>query len=66
MAAATVLAHLFPGEAATLGALARESGESRVWGGLHYPSDVAAGQELARRVAQRAIERAQADGATMR
>jgi membrane-associated phospholipid phosphatase len=63
MAAATMLAHLFPRDAEAMMALARESGNSRIWGGLHYPSDVAAGQELAQRVARRAIERAGRDGA---
>ncbi|WP_156963489.1 phosphatase PAP2 family protein [Muricoccus aerilatus] len=60
---ALVLAHLFPEDAAALMALARESGESRIWAGIHYPSDVAAGQQLAERVAARAIERAREDGA---
>lgn len=63
MTAALVESHLFPREAAALAALARESGDSRVWAGIHYPSDVAAGQQLAAKVASRAIERASADGA---
>ena len=58
-ASAVVLARLFPADAASLAALARESGESRVWAGIHYPSDVAAGQQLGRNVAARAVERAQ-------
>ncbi|WP_270934102.1 phosphatase PAP2 family protein [Falsiroseomonas oryzae] len=64
MTAALVLSHLFPRDAASLLALGRESGESRIWAGIHYPSDVAAGQRLAQQVAGRAIERAQADVAT--
>ena len=64
MTSALVLAHLFPGDAAALTALGRESGDSRVWAGIHYPSDVAAGQQIAERVAGRAVERARADGAT--
>jgi membrane-associated phospholipid phosphatase len=63
MASSLVLGHLFPRDAAALTALGRESGESRVWAGIHYPGDVAAGQQLAQRVAGRAIERARADGA---
>ena len=63
MAAARVLAHLFPRDAEPLLTLARESGESRIWAGIHYPSDVAAGQQLAERVAERAIARARGDGA---
>ena len=57
-----VLAHLFPGDAGSLMALAQQSGDSRVWAGIHYPSDVAAGQQLARQVSARVIERAGADG----
>ena len=60
---AMVLAHLFPRDASALMALARESGESRIWAGIHYPMDIAAGQQLAERVAGRAIERAKGDGA---
>lgn len=63
MTSALVLGHLFPRDAAALAALGRESGESRIWAGIHYPSDVAAGQKLAQGVAGKAIERARADGA---
>jgi membrane-associated phospholipid phosphatase len=62
-ASATVLGHLFPRDAAALAALSREAGESRIWAGIHYRSDVTGGQQLAERVAGRAIERARADGA---
>jgi membrane-associated phospholipid phosphatase len=60
-AAAAVLAHLFPGEAAVLGAQAAEAAASRVAAGVQYPSDVAAGLDLGRGVAERAIARANAD-----
>ncbi len=63
MTSALVLAHLFPRDATGLMALGRESGESRIWAGIHYPMDITAGQQLAERVASRAIERAKADGA---
>jgi membrane-associated phospholipid phosphatase len=63
MTSALVLAHLFPGDAAALTMLARESGDSRVWAGIHYPGDIVAGQQIAAAVAGRAIERARADGA---
>lgn len=56
-AAATTLAHLFPRDAGSLAPLAREAGESRVWAGIHYPSDVAAGRQLGEAVAARVIER---------
>ncbi len=63
LTAALVLAHLFPRDVEALTALGRESGATRIWAGIHYPSDVAAGQRLAEQVAARAIERAKADGA---
>ena len=63
MTSAVVLGHLFPRDAAAMAALARDAGDSRVWAGIHYPSDVAAGQKLAEQVGGRVIERALADGA---
>ena len=63
MTSALVLAHFFPRDAAGLMALGRESGDSRIWAGIHYPMDITAGQQLAERVASRAIERAKSDGA---
>ena len=50
MTSAMVLAHLFPRDASALMALGRESGESRIWAGIHYPMDITAGQQLAERV----------------
>jgi membrane-associated phospholipid phosphatase len=64
-ASALVLAHLFPRDAASLRALAEEAGQSRIWSGIHYPSDVAVGQQLGARVASRVIARAQEDGGRM-
>ena len=40
-----------PARRAGLMALGRESGESRIWAGIHYPMDITAGQQLAERVA---------------
>lgn len=62
MTSALVLGHLFPRDAAALMSIGRESGDSRVWAGIHFPMDITAGQQLAERVAGRAIERATADG----
>ena len=56
-AAATVLAHLFPRDAAVFEALATESSESRLWAGIHFRSDLDAGRALGRAVAQRVLER---------
>jgi membrane-associated phospholipid phosphatase len=58
-----MLSYLFPGEAAEIAPLASDAVESRVWAGIHYPSDVAAGRELGRKVAEKVIARAKADGA---
>lgn len=62
MTSALVLSHLYPREEERLRGLGRVSGDSRVWAGIHYPSDVTVGQEMAARVAARVIERAVADG----
>jgi membrane-associated phospholipid phosphatase len=62
-ASAAALAYLFPRNAQTLTALAEQAGESRVWAGIHFRSDVTAGQTLGRAVAQKVIELAQSDGA---
>jgi membrane-associated phospholipid phosphatase len=63
MASALMLGDMFPADAAPLVALGEQSGNSRVWAGIHYPEDVAAGQELARKVVNRVKERAASDGA---
>jgi len=61
-AAAAVLAYFLPNESASLQALAEEAGRSRLYAGVEYPSDYAAGLELGRRVAEQVIARARADG----
>ena len=50
-AAAAVIANYFPAHAAELEALVQEAGMSRLYGGLHYPFDMAAGQALGRATA---------------
>jgi membrane-associated phospholipid phosphatase len=55
--AATVLAHLFPRDAAVFEALASEASESRLWAGIHVRSDLDAGRALGRTIGQRLIER---------
>ena len=59
----TVLSHLFPREAARYRSLAQEFGESRLWAGIHFRSDIDAGFAIGRAVGQKVIERAKADGA---
>jgi PAP2 superfamily len=57
-----ILSYLFPSEATRFAALGQQAGESRIWAGIHYRSDVVAGFELARKVAEAVIERARVDG----
>lgn len=58
----TVLSHLFPSEAARYRSLAQEFGESRLWAGIHFRSDIEAGYAIGRGVGQKVIERAKTDG----
>jgi membrane-associated phospholipid phosphatase len=58
-----VLAYLFPSRADFIRAVGKEAGDSRIWAGIHFPMDNAAGVELGRSVAQVFISRAQSDGA---
>jgi membrane-associated phospholipid phosphatase len=60
-AAAEVLAYFAPTEGDGLRKLAEEAASSRVWAGVQYPSDAAAGLELGRRAAAFAIEAARTD-----
>jgi membrane-associated phospholipid phosphatase len=61
-AQAVILGYLFPREAAALAALAEEAAESRVWAGIHYRSDIIAGNALGRAVVEKVIARAEKDG----
>lgn len=63
MSTAIVLGHLFPRQANRYLGWAQEFGESRLWAGIHFRSDVEAGWEIGRRVAAAFIERAKHDGA---
>jgi membrane-associated phospholipid phosphatase len=57
-----MLAHLFPARAAFIRVVGKEAGDSRIWGGIHYPMDNAAGVQLGQSVAQLFISWAQGDG----
>ncbi len=61
-AAAEILGHLFPARAKALAARAEEAMTSRVLAGVAFPSDVAAGREIGRKIAALAIARAKGDG----
>jgi membrane-associated phospholipid phosphatase len=59
----SVLSHLFPREAARYRGWVQEFGESRLWAGIHFRSDIDAGYAIGHAVGQKVIERAKADGA---
>jgi membrane-associated phospholipid phosphatase len=63
MAPTLVLGYLFPREAARYRGWAQEFGESRLWAGIHFRSDIESGFTIGREVGQKVIERAKADGA---
>jgi membrane-associated phospholipid phosphatase len=60
-AAAAVLGYLFPTDAETFTGMAEAAGRSRVEAGVQYPSDVAAGRELGRQVAELVLAHARSD-----
>ena len=65
-AGAVVLGRIIPDERETLDSLAAEATDSRVWAGVHFPFDNAAGIQLGRRVASAAIAVLEAEGADAR
>ena len=62
-AAALVLSELFPARAADFAAMADEAGISRLYGGIHYRSDIERGREHGERVAGFALRVGRQDGA---
>jgi len=50
-AMAEVLAYLFPAHAEEVRTLAEQAGDSRLWAGIHFQSDIDAGEEIGRDVA---------------
>lgn len=62
-AAAAVLASLFPASASDFAAMRDEASISRLYGGIHYRSDIDAGRVLGGRVATYTLNFAQGDGA---
>ena len=57
-AAATTLASLFPRDAEALLAIGKQAAEARIFAGIHYRSDINAGQALGRTVAEQVMARA--------
>ena len=60
-AASEVLSYFFPARAQAFGAQAEQAMRSRLIAGVEYPSDVAAGREIGRKVAALAVARGKAD-----
>jgi len=57
-----MLAYLFPTRADFIRAVGKQAGDSRIWGGIHFPMDNAAGVQLGKSVAELFITWAQSDG----
>lgn len=64
-AAATVLAYFFPDDARMFQEIAEEAARSRLFAGVEYPSDYAAGLELGRQIGARVVQRAREDGSAI-
>lgn len=60
-AAATVLAGAFPSDKDRFLRLAKEAAEARVWAGIHFRFDIEAGQDIGRKVGQKALAHAFAE-----
>jgi len=61
-AAATTLSYFFPQGSATFDAMADEAGISRLYGGIHYPSDIKQGKAHGNRIGDWVVTVAKADG----
>jgi hypothetical protein len=62
-AGAVILTYLFPSGASSFAAMRDEAGISRLYGGIHYHSDIEAGKLHGARIAGYTLSFAQADGA---
>jgi membrane-associated phospholipid phosphatase len=61
-APAVVLSYLFPREKHRYEAMAHEAGESRLWAGIHFRSDITTGNLIGQKVGEAVIARARSDG----
>jgi membrane-associated phospholipid phosphatase len=62
-AAATVLSHLFPAGAREFEAMAEEAGISRLYGGIHYRSDIEQGKAHGLRIGANVVRLARSERA---
>jgi len=62
-AAATILGHIIPARANAYNDMAQEAKLSRLYGAIHYRSDIEAGFTCGKKVGEYAIQRAVTDGA---
>jgi hypothetical protein len=62
-AAATTLSYFFPQGSTTFDAMADEAGVSRLYGGIHYPSDISQGKLHGNRIGSWVVNVAKAEGA---
>ncbi len=62
-ASSAVLGAFFPADAESLGKQAEEAAVSRLYGGIHWPSDNNVGLDVGRQIGAIAVERAGHDGA---
>jgi membrane-associated phospholipid phosphatase len=62
-AAAKLLSHVVPSEASKYMSMADEASKSRLWGALHYRSDIEVGMTMGLAIGQKAVDRAKTDGA---
>ena len=61
-AVADLVGYMFPHEVARWRYLSEEAGLSRIYAGIHYPSDERAGNQMGRRLAELAIQRDRLNG----
>ena len=61
-AAAVLVGAMFPQEAAYWQYLGEEAGLSRIYGGIHYPSDERVGNQMGKRIGALAVQRDQRNG----
>lgn len=62
-AAATLLSHVNPSRASDYMSMADEASKSRLYGAIHYRSDIEVGMQMGKSIGGKAVARAKTDGA---